>query len=127
MTFGLPTMMGQNDPNGDGEICPSLTVGFRAADDLHDDLHDALADANPYQPELKAMAWAADQDLPADNGQNDLSDDGENCPSPSFEDLGFDFKAEGDDEDEKSQRHPTQSFVWRARNGRRWEIKPFGH
>ena len=118
---------GQNDPNGDGENCPSLTVGFRAADDLHDDLHDALVDANPYQPELKAMAWAADQDLPADNGQNDLSDDGENCPSPSFEDLGFDFKAEGDDEDEKSQRHPTQSFVWRARNGRRWEIKPFGH
>jgi len=96
VTLGL-RLVGTSDPDGNGQATdqPTTDEGFRAADDLHDDLHDALVDANPYQPELKAMAWAADQDLPDDDdaiadatemswasdGQNDLSDDGENCLS----------------------------------------------
>ena len=50
---------GQNDPNGDGEICPSLTVGFRAADNrwasdpTDDDLPDDSDDESEPLPPLK--------------------------------------------------------------------------
>ena len=57
---------GQNDPSGDGENCPSLTVGFRATDDLPDDPADAT---DPT-------------DLPADD------DEGEPLPLPSCELCG---------------------------------------